>query len=71
MASREGGKLRGIIHLLNEAGNVRDLGGTDRRLLVRDMVKKNKVQIIMLQETKCSSMSDGIIKEVRGGKHVN
>lgn len=43
----------------------------ERRLLVKEMVRKNKVQIAMLQESKISSMFEDEIKEVWGRRHVN
>lgn len=50
--------------------NVRGLGGPERRLLIKEMVKKNKAQVAMLQESKISSMTEEIIKEVWGRRHV-
>lgn len=38
--------------------NVRGLGGPKHCMVVRDIISKNKVSIVMLQESKLSSMSD-------------
>lgn len=44
--------------------NVRGLGGVDRRLLVKEIVRKNKVSIVMLQETKLSSMLEALVRDM-------
>lgn len=42
--------------------NVRGPGEVMHRMIIKDMVRKNKVQIAMLQETKIRSMSNKTIE---------
>lgn len=48
--------------------NVRGLGGPERRKIVQDVLRNNKVQIALIQESKLRSMSDKIAREVWGGR---
>ncbi|XXG89343.1 hypothetical protein AAC387_Pa12g1363 [Persea americana] len=50
--------------------NVRGLGGAARRLVVKETLRSNKVQIALIQETKLSSMSNKIVREVWGSKYL-
>lgn len=48
--------------------NVRGLGNLEWRMVIKDVLRNNKVQIALLQESKLSSMSDRIVGEVWGGR---
>lgn len=50
---------------------VRGLGGASRRLAVKELQRRQKVQIALLQETKLKKVSDSIIKEVWGSRFIN
>ena len=47
--------------------NVRGLGMTDKRRVVRDLVKKFKPVVLFLQETKLSSFNNSIVNSIGGG----
>ena len=50
--------------------NVRGLGGASRRLVVKEIVRSQKVQIVMLQETKLKGVSNNLVKEIWGRRSV-
>lgn len=51
--------------------NVRGMGNPERRMVIKDVIKSNKVKIALIQESKLNSMSDRIIREVWGDKPTN
>lgn len=48
----------------------RGLRGAARRLVVKEIIQKNKAQIVKIQESKISSLSDQIVREVWGIRFV-
>lgn len=46
--------------------NVRGLGDRDKRAAVKDVIRSSKADIVLIQKSKLSSMSDLLIKEVCG-----
>lgn len=44
--------------------NVRGLGDRDKRAAVKDVIRSSKADIVLIQESKLSSMLDLLIKEV-------
>lgn len=53
--------------------NVRGLGGASKRMVVNELLRRQKVQIAVpvLQETKLKKVGDSIIKEVWGSRFIN
>ena len=75
MQARVGGSLRGILLVPNEDSLLECSGAQMRRLMVKDLIKRQKVQTALLQETKLREISDSIVSQVlwglRGkGRHV-
>lgn len=58
------GVLRGVLTVVNEDRLMEccDLGSASLRLIVKDILHRNKAQIALIQETKITSLSDTIIK---------
>eukprot|EP00268_Persea_americana_P001437 TRINITY_DN10442_c1_g1_i1.p1 TRINITY_DN10442_c1_g1~~TRINITY_DN10442_c1_g1_i1.p1 ORF type:complete len:115 (-),score=26.44 TRINITY_DN10442_c1_g1_i1:3-347(-) len=50
--------------------NIRGLGGASRRLVVKELLRSQKVQIAMLQELKLKGVSDRLVKEIWGRRFV-
>ena len=50
--------------------NVHGLGGAGHRLVVKELIRNNKVQIALIQESKIASMTENIVREVWGSKFV-
>lgn len=50
--------------------NVRGMGNPERRMVIKEVLRINKVQIALLQESKLRIMSDRIVKEVWGGRFI-
>lgn len=48
----------------------RGLRGAARRLVVKEIIQKNKAQIVKIQESKISSLSDQTVREVWGIRFV-
>ena len=55
-----------IIVILNV--NVRGLGRPEKRLTIRKMVKKHKVDVLLLQETKVGYDIHSVIRDIWGNK---
>ena len=51
--------------------NVRGLGGVLRRLMGKEMVRSQKAQIVILQESKLKEVSEKVVKEVWGRRQVD
>ena len=63
------GRLLVLMKVLSS--NVCGLGGASRRLVVKEMVTSQKVQIVMLQESKLKEVFDRLVKELWGRGYVN
>lgn len=50
--------------------NVRGLGGVSRRMVVKELIRRQKLQIVMLQETKLNEVSDATVKQIWGKRDV-
>lgn len=50
--------------------NVRGLGPSDWKFIVKDALCKFKASIIMIQESKIRHMSDKLADEIWGDKHI-
>lgn len=46
--------------------NVRGLGNQVKRAIVKEVICSNKIDVLMIQETKVSSVHDSLVKEVWG-----
>ena len=44
--------------------NVYGLGGVLRKMIVKEMIRSQKAQIVILQESKLKEVSDRVVKEV-------
>ena len=51
--------------------NVRGLNEQDKRLWVRNLIRKWKANIVCLQETKLELINKGVICSLWGGQHVD
>ena len=51
--------------------NVRGLNEQDKRLWVRNLIRKWKADIVCLQETKLELINKGVICSLWGGQHVD
>ena len=51
--------------------NMRGLNEQDKRLRVRNLIRKWKVDIVCLQETKMELINKGTICSLSGGQHVD
>ena len=50
------------IHLLS--WNVRGANNSDKRRVIKALIKKNKVDLVCLQETKIQEMSRGLVRSL-------
>lgn len=50
--------------------NVRGRGGATRRLVVKALLRRHKVQLALFQETKLKGIDDIVIREIWGRKNV-
>lgn len=50
--------------------NIRGLDRLEKRLAVRKLVRKHKVDVLILQETKVSRNADHIVPDVRGSEEL-
>lgn len=50
--------------------NVRGLGSEERRLVVKDFIRRHKVQLALIQESELKGMSDKIAREIWGSRAV-
>lgn len=48
--------------------NVRGMGNVERRMVIKDVFRSNKVKVALIQESKLSSMTDRIAREAWGGR---
>lgn len=50
--------------------NVRGLGGALRKMVVKEMIKWQKVHITLIQETKLREVNEKTVKEIWGTKFI-
>ena len=50
--------------------NVRCLGGAVCRIVVKELIRRQKLQAVMLQETKLNEVSDSIVKQIWEKRYV-
>lgn len=53
-----------------QRNDVRGMRDPVRRMVIKEVLTENKVQIALIQESKLSSMIDSIVREVWGGTHI-
>ncbi|RVW28390.1 hypothetical protein CK203_109068 [Vitis vinifera] len=51
--------------------NVREANNCDKRKVIKALIKKNKVDLVCLQETKVQEMTRGIIRSIRVGRFLD
>ena len=51
--------------------NVRGLGGSMWKLVVKALLRRHKVQLTLLQETRLKEIDDSVIRETWGRKNVH
>ena len=49
--------------------NVRGANDSDKRKIIKSVIKSNKVDVVCLQETKIKDMSTGIVRSLGVGRH--
>ena len=52
------------------SGNVRGANDSDKRKVIKVLIKKNKVDLVCLQETKIQGMSRGLIRSLGVGRFL-
>ena len=65
-------KCRGIFQFQMKIafGMFEALGGALRRMAVKEQIRRQKLQIVMVQETKLNEVSDSIVKQIWGKRYV-
>ena len=48
--------------------NIRGANDREKRKLIKDVIKSQKVDLVCLQETKIQEMSNGLVKSLEVGK---
>ncbi|RVW17519.1 hypothetical protein CK203_083532, partial [Vitis vinifera] len=51
--------------------NVRGANDSDKRKIIKSVIKSNKVDVVCLQETKIKDMSTGIVRSLGVGRHID
>ena len=51
--------------------NVRGANDSDKRKVIKSVIKSNKVDVVCLQETKIKDMSTGIVRNLGVGRHID
>ena len=51
-------------------GNVRGANDSDKRKVIKVLIKKNKVDLVCLQETKIQGMSRGLVRSLGVGRFL-
>ena len=49
--------------------NVRGANDSEKRKIIKSIIKSNKVDVVCLQETKIKDMSTGIVRSLGVGRH--
>ena len=52
------------------SGNVRGANDSDKRKVIKVLIKKNKVDLVCLQETKIQGMSRGLVRSLGVGRFL-
>lgn len=50
--------------------NVRGLGGASRRMVVKELIRRQKFQIVMLHDTKLNGVFYATVKQIWGKRYV-
>ena len=51
--------------------NVRGANDSDKRKLIKSIIKSNKVDVVFLQETKIKEMRTGLVRSLGVGRHLD
>ena len=51
--------------------NVREANDSDKRKVLKSVIKSNKVDVVFLQETKIKEMRTGLVCSLRVGRHLD
>ena len=51
--------------------NVREANDSDKRKVIKSVIKSNKMDVVCLQETKIKEMSTGLIRSLGVGRHLD
>ena len=51
--------------------NVRGANDSNKRRVIKSVIKSNKVDVVCLQETKIKEMSIGLVRSLGVGRHLN
>ena len=51
--------------------NVRGANDSDKRKLIKSIIKSNKVDVVCLQETKIKEMRTGLVRSLGVGRHLD
>ncbi|RVW76326.1 Transposon TX1 uncharacterized 149 kDa protein [Vitis vinifera] len=51
--------------------NVRGANDSEKRKIIKSIIKSNKVDVVCLQETKIKDMSTGIVRSLGVGRHID
>ena len=51
--------------------NVRGANDSDKRKVIKSVIKSNKMDVVCLQETKIKEMSTGLIRSLGVGRHLD
>ena len=51
--------------------NVRGANDSDKRKVIKSVIKSNKVDVVCLQETKIKEMSTGLVRSLGVGRHLD
>ena len=51
--------------------NVRGANNSDKRKVIKSIIKSNKMDVVCLQETKIKEMSTGLIRSLGVGRHLD
>ena len=51
--------------------NVREANDSDKRKVLKSVIKSNKVDVVCLQETKIKEMRTGLVRSLGVGRHLD
>jgi exonuclease III len=56
--------------MITSSFNIRGLGGRVKRRRIRELVRREKVEVLAIQETKLSSVNGDFCRKLWGGENV-
>lgn len=51
--------------------NVRGLGSSNRRVVVKRVIRQSRASLVLIQETKITSLDDDLVRQTTGSRFFN